>query len=213
MKIGQSADKNWGYLIGVYLGDGCVTQQPSKLRGTSQTVFRLNTIDEDFAVATKAALQNFTKRPVGVWKHTVSKSSKPNYALRCGDSNLACQMQVETDHKKKLPDWIWTAEHEVRLALISGLMDSEGFVTLNSNGAAYMGFKSCDVWFDDFVRILNKSGILVGKIGVEKPRKEGYKTPKQFHIKMESWVKSGARFNIARKQARVDDWASVNLRG
>ena len=61
----------------------------------------------------------------------------------------------------------------------------------------------------EFVRILQSVGISVGKIGIEKPLKPGYKTPMRFAIKMQSWVDSGARFNIVRKQKRVDEWAAT----
>jgi hypothetical protein len=92
-------------------------------------------------------------------------------------------------------------------------MDSEGFVAGNSNHTGrrfYMGFKSCDAWVPEFVRILDSVGISVGKIGIERPLKLGYKTPMRFAIKMQSWVDSGARFNIARKQKRVDEWAATH---
>ena len=101
---------------------------------------------------------------------------------------------------------------ETKLAFIVGLMDSEGFVAGNFNHTGrrfYKGFKSCDVWVPEFVQILNSVAILVGKIGIEKPLKPGYKTPRRFAIKMQSWVDSGARFNIARKQKRVDEWAAT----
>jgi intein-encoded DNA endonuclease-like protein len=205
VKIGQSAGKSWAYLVGVYLGDGCVTLHQGQL------VFRLNTIDEDFAVATKDALRAHTDRPMTIHCHSVSKSSKPNHSLRCGEWAIAQRLRDETDSKAKLPDWIWTTDQEGRLAFIAGLMDSEGFVSRNGCGRAYMGFKSTDLWFYDFVRVLNAAGIQVGQIGVEQPRKPGYRTPRRFTIKMASWVKSGAYFNIARKQARVDEWASAQL--
>lgn len=200
--IGKSAGKSWEYLVGVYLGDGCVTKVGSFLG------FRLNTIDLDFAEATKEALSNLTDKPVHITTHSVSKSSKPNNALHVCDADLAARLRLETDSKMKLPDWVWTADHAALLALIAGLMDSEGFVSHNQRGSTYMGFKSTDEWFPDFIRVLNKAGIEVGKIGVEQPRKPGYRTPRRFHIKLPSWVRAGAYFNIARKQARVDDWAS-----
>lgn len=202
MKIGQSAGKSWEYLVGVYLGDGCVTTQQGYL------VFRLNTIDADFAEATKGALAQHTDYPVSIHCHPVSKSSKPNYSLRCGDPRLAQRLRDETNSKASLPGWIWEADHEARLAFIAGLMDSEGFVSRNAHGSTYMGFKSTDEWFHDFLRVLNKAGIQHGKIGVEKPLKEGYRTPRRITIKMASWVASGARFNIARKQRRVDEWVA-----
>src|ERR1700679_2101579 len=53
------------------------------------------------------------------------------------------------------------------------------------------------------------SDIETGQTGVEKPLKPGYKIPRRFAVKMQSWVDSGARFNIARKQSRVDEWAAT----
>jgi hypothetical protein len=72
-----------------------------------------------------------------------------------------------------------------------------------------MGFKSCDAWVPDFIRILHSVGIATGKVGIERPRRKGYKTPIRFAIKMQSWIDSGARFCIARKQQRVDEWAAT----
>lgn len=200
--IGLSAAKSWQYLTGVYLGDGCVTHSSD-----GYPVFRLNTIDPDFAAVTKWSLQQHTARPISIHRHAVSKSSKDNYSLRCGDPEICKRFVDETAAKQKLPDWIWTEDQEGRLAFIAGLMDSEGFVSQNGRGSTYMGFKSCDSWFDDFIRVLNKSGIEVGKIGVEQPRKPGYKTPRRFHIKLPTWVSSGAYFNIGRKQRRIEAWA------
>lgn len=202
MRIGQSAGKSWEYLVGVYLGDGCVTMHQGYL------TFRLNTIDLDFAEATKAALAEHTDHPISIHTHPVSKSSKPNHSLRCGDPRLAQRLRDDTDDKAKLPDWIWSADQEARLAFIAGLMDSEGYVARNGAGSTYIGFKSTDDWFNDFLRLLQMAGIQYGRIGVEKPRKPGYRTPRRVTLKKASWVGSGAYFNIARKQARVDEWAA-----
>lgn len=205
MKIGKSAGKSWEYLVGVFLGDGCVTV----VQG--YPCFRLNTIDQDFAEATKGALQHYTTRPVSIHVHAVKKSSKPNWSLRCGDPEICKRLQAETDFKKQLPEWIWTADQDARLAFIAGLMDSEGYVPVNGAGTTYMGFKSTDDWFMDFVKVLNVAGIKIGKIGVEKPRFEGYRTPRRFTIKMHSWVDAGAYFNIQRKQCRVENWVQAQL--
>ena len=120
MKIGQSAGKSYAYLLGVFLGDGCVTAPQGYL------TFRLNTIDEDFAEATKLALSEFTDRPISIHKHAVSKSSKPNYSLRCGDPEIAKHLVEVTDGKKKIPDAAKTWSRQDKLWFISGLMDSEG---------------------------------------------------------------------------------------
>ncbi len=203
-EIGQSAGKTWAYLLGVFLGDGCVTI----VQG--YPAFRLNTIDLDFAEATREALRSFTGRPVSLHTHAVSKSSKPNHSIRCGDPLICEALQSETDRKAKLPDWIFTAPREQKLALIAGLMDSEGYVCVKEGrGQAHMGFKSTDLWFDDFLRLMQSVGIIHGKIGVEKPRKPGYRTPRRVTIKMRSWVDAGGYFLIRRKQDRVEKWAEM----
>lgn len=207
MKIRQSAGKSFAYLLGVYLGDGCVT------KANGYPVFRLNTIDEDFAVATKSALSEFTDRVISIHKHAVKKSSKPNYSLRCGDPFICEVLKGDTEDKEVIPDYVWGWANKEKLAFIVGLMDSEGFVAANksnpTNRRYYMGFKSCDVWVPEFVRLLEIVGIKIGKVSQEKPRKPWYKTPTRFTIKMQSWIDSGARFNISRKQERVDEWAAV----
>lgn len=207
MKIGQSAGKSYAYLLGVFLGDGCVTHTSE-----GYPVFRLNTIDEDFADATKAALGDFTERSISIHKHNVSKSSKPNYSLRCGDPEICRHLVEVTEGKKVIPAAAHGWSKDDKIAFIEGLMDSEGFVAANKNTTNrrfYMGFKSCDVWVPEFVKILESVGIKVGKVSQEEPRRPGYKTPTRFAIKMQSWVDAGAKFKISRKQQRVDEWASA----
>lgn len=201
MKIGQSAGKSFAYLFGVYLGDGCVTK-------AAYHCFRLNTIDHDFALATERALSEVTDYTVTIKKHDV-KRGRPNHALYCGDPDLGKFLVALTKDKQELPAFIWTASRDEKLAFISGLMDSEGFVAANSNPTNrryYMGFKSTDVWVPDFIRLLESVGVQVGKVSKEKPLKPGYREPTRFTIKMKSWIDSGAKFNIARKQSRVDEW-------
>jgi hypothetical protein len=209
--IGQEAGKSFAYVLGVFLGDGSVTTWRASGK-SDRLIFRLNTIDEDFARATKLALEQLSDYKVSLCCHAVSKSSKPNWALALGDRGLCQRLVTETEKKRVIPSYVFGWLRELKLAFIGGLMDSEGFVAANRNHTGrrfYMGFKSCDPWIHEFVRLLQSVGILVGKIGVEKPLKPGYKTPRRFAIKLQTWIDAGARFNIARKQNRVDEWAAT----
>jgi hypothetical protein len=206
-KIGQEAGKSYAYLLGVFLGDGCVTTQGGRL------VFKLNTIDQDFAEAVKVAIEDCGGK-AAIYKYEVKKSIKPNHSLWCGDVQL-CQRLLDSTggrgrYKSVLPEFL---SAECQKALIVGLMDSEGFVAKNTGRntgrAYYMGYKSCDVWVDRLKSLMQSVGLKLGKTGREKPRKPWYKTPTRFHIKMQSWVDSGMRFNIKRKQERVDRWAAT----
>lgn len=209
--IGQDAGKNFAYILGVYLGDGCISIR--RVEGEKERPqFRLNTIDEDFSNATKAALQTMTAYKVTQFCYPVSKSSKPNWAICLNDTPLCDRLVSDTASKKKIPEYVFGWPKDLKLQFIAGLMDSEGFVAANNNASGrryYMGYKSCDIWVPDFIKILQSVGILIGKIGIEKPRFSGYKTPTRFTIKMQSWIDSGARFNIVRKQKRVDEWAET----
>ncbi len=115
----------------------------------------------------------------------------------------------DTEGKKIIPDYVFEWPLENKLSFISGLMDSEGFVAANSNSTNrrfYMGFKSCDVWVPEFVRLLESVGVRIGKTQIEKPVLPHYKPPMRFTIKMQSWIDAGCRFNIKRKQERVEQW-------
>ena len=207
MKIGQSAGKSYAYILGVYLGDGCVT-----LSSDGYPLFRVNTIDEDFALAIKRALADIVPNPVSISCHSVKKSSKPNWALCCCSTELSRHLVEESGGKAKIPDEVFRWDRQRKLAFVEGLMDSEGYVAedkrIETARRFFMGFKSCDSWFYDFVAILDELGIAHGKVGVEKPRKEGYKIPRRINIKMQSFYDSGARFSIARKQRRVDEFVA-----
>lgn len=208
MRIGQSAGKSYAYILGVYLGDGCVSNTVTH-SNLNKRAFRLNTIDEDFALATKASLIDLGAVSVAICKHDV-KGGRPNHALSCVVDEFGIGLQADTEQKQKIPAYVWTWTRDEKLAFVIGLMDSEGFVgaTANpTNRRFYMGFKSTDSWVPEFVRLLESLGIRVGKVSTEKPIKAHYRTPIRFTIKMQSWINSGARFNIARKQSRVDAWA------
>jgi len=123
MKIGQSAGKSYAYILGVYLGDGCVTHS-----GDGYPLFRLNTIDEDFALAVKKALNDLVDNPVSISCHAVKKSSKPNWVLCCCSTELSRHLVDVTDGKKKIPDVISRWDRGMKISFIEGLMDSEGYV-------------------------------------------------------------------------------------
>lgn len=204
----QSAGKSYAYILGVYLGDGAVT-----VRSDKNVNFRLGTIDEDFAIATSKALLEVTGRQSKINKVDVyPKSSKPNYDLRCACGDFGLHLKDVTCEKHVIPDFVHQWDDELKREFVSGLMDSEGFVAEGKNRITltparyFMGFGCCDIWFFDFVRILESIGIKVNKVRQE-TLKSG-KTMRRFTIKIKSWITSGCKFNIQRKQRRVDEYAS-----
>jgi hypothetical protein len=208
--IRQSAGKNFGYILGVYLGDGNLAR--------TQPVFRLNTIDKDFAESAVKALDALTGSKGKVSCNSVRKNGKryrDNYCLWYPIPELYPVLFKDTKDKQRIPPYVFKWPIDVKRAFISGLMDSEGFVAMKGRDKTtktttgrsfYIGYKSCDTWVPDLIKIFHSVGVKTGKVGIEKPRKAGYKTPMRFAINMQSWVDSGCRFNIGRKQDRVDIW-------
>lgn len=203
--------KDWAYILGVYLGDGCVT------RHKNQKVFRLNTIDSDFAEATKNSLINLKPHSVNICKHSVKKSTNPNHALRCAAPDLCARLVDDTQGKQVIPAYVWEMPIDAKREFIAGVMDSEGFVAAKTSYANnrktgrgyYLGIKCCDKWINDFAKILQSIGVEVGKMSDEAPLHKGYKTPTRFHVKIQSWVDAGCYFKIRRKQVRIDEWAAT----
>lgn len=205
--IGQSAGKSYAYILGVYLGDGSASSQNGRL------VFRLGTIDKDFAYRTKSVLEELTGKNANICQLNEKRSTNKPYVTSLHHNEFCEHLREVTENKTVIPEFVKEWPKENKIAFIEGLMDSEGFVAENKRNKParsryFMGYKSCDVWVQDFIRILESVGIKIGKVRQEKPRKEGYKIPTVFNIKMQSWVDSGCRFNIKRKQDRVDAWVA-----
>jgi hypothetical protein len=219
MRIGQSAGKDFAYILGVYLGDGCISHtKRQQVSGEKRyPYFQLSVVDLDFADATATALKAITDYAVTRQTVPVKKSPKnpQTFVVICGDPKLCEQLKADTDNKQVIPAYVEGWSQADRLAFIAGLMDSEGFVAQNkrvpphSGRGFMMGFKSTDPWVPQFVRILEQTGIRVGKVAQEAPRKPGYRTPTRFAIKMASWVDVGGYFNIRRKQERVETWQNA----
>lgn len=203
--IGQSAGKSYAYLLGVYLGDGALTDC-----GYGPVAFRLNVVDMDFAEATASALEAVTGKRPNIRTSPV-KNGRDNHAITLTDRPLAARLLADTEAKKRIPmDVIAAWPRDWQMAFVAGLMDSEGFVAENrgnpTNRRFYMGFKCTADWVPDFIVLIQSLGIRIGKVQTEAPRKEGYRAPTRFLIKMQSWIDSGGYFHIDRKQRRVTEW-------
>lgn len=204
MTNGQSADKSFAYILGVFLGDGCVYSAQGHPR------FNLKVADKDFAEATKEALSNLTNYKLKI--HFCPQETRQDiYDLVCGDPWVCMKLVEDTEFKTQIPQYVHKWSKELKKEFIAGLMDSEGFVQESPrlNYPVYlMGFKSCDVWIQDFIRVLESVGVKIGKVSQERPRKAHFKIPTRFAIKMRSWYDSGCYFKIKRKQDRVTRWAT-----
>ena len=213
---GQSAGKNFAYILGVYLGDGCITRPKNK--PTFSYVFRLEVFDEDFAIATKKALDELGT--VAYLRKSFQTRYKQGYSfvVETRDKELTETLQKDTRYKTIIPSYVYNWEKEDKLAFISGLMDSEGFISkrtkLLTNGlpSFMMGIKMDYNILKQFKPLLQSVGIKTGKFTMTKPKWVTNIQTANLTINLLSWVESGGYFNIERKNSRVNQYISnINL--
>jgi intein-encoded DNA endonuclease-like protein len=205
----QSAGKSFAYILGVYLGDGCITNQSNR----DTLVFKMNTIDYDFAVAVESALIELGYNP-SIKKHENVKYTQGFIyhiaSYTCHDLGLI--LREDTNNKTIIPEYVFNWPIENIKNFITGLMDSDGFVSHSKTQNKFcMGFKKTSQWVPEFHRLLNSIGIMTTGI-----RKDFYTKSKDrwaylFNIKLKSWIKNKMIFNIARKNDRVNAYAKTIL--
>ena len=199
-RIGQSAGKAYAYILGLYMGDGCVSRQPKN--GSHR--FRLNVIDEDFAEHAMDQLEELFGRRTKIFIQ-----NERFYTFSVGCKELCDHLQEVTGKKGKIPEFVMDWPRELKQRFIEAQMDSDGYVVRYKGKVVWMGFKNCDPWFDDFKQLLKDVGIKTGKTTIQKGV-GGRKDAKKITINMASWVDSGFHFSCARKQSRIEEYKRLN---
>jgi hypothetical protein len=210
-------EKNLAYVIGVFLGDGSV--------GSKEKTFCLQTIDRDFAEKTKKSIETLTDNQVSlVEMNRRTRAGRIVYAVYASDVKLCKLLLEKTSNKKNLPIDFITWDKVLRDELISGLLDSEGYVSMtkvhvyNDKPCFDMkiGIGACDSWVYELHQFLLSTGVKVGKITREKI-KSG-KIFAKFIFNKKSFIDNGLYFNIFRKQQRIENYkilfpGSTTIRG
>lgn len=213
---GQSAGKNFAYVLGVYLGDGCITKP--KAHPSYNYVFRLEVMDEDFALATKKALESLGCKTN--YRDSIQERYRQgkSFVVETRNTELTKTLREDTKCKEIIPDYVFKWGNDNKLAFISGLMDSEGFVSkrtkLLSNGlpSFMLGIKMDFNILKQFKPILQSVGIKPGKYTLTKPKWITNIQTANLTLNLQSWINSGAYFNIQRKNEKVEQYKSnINL--
>lgn len=203
---------NQAYLIGVYLGDGSISFVP-KYRNY---FFALNAVDKEFVEKTAICLEEyFGKKPSlfldktgGGWKE---RNTRPLWKTVVY-GKVKCQKLRDLTHDKRvIPKVIFETSRKNQRAFIAGIMDSEGYVGKHYNQKLdktqyLMGIASCDVWLEDFIRLLESHKVKCGKRYKEKQIKPWHKPKFRYKINTMSWIKSGCYFTIKRKNERLIEY-------
>jgi len=209
------------YIIGVYLGDGCVNVGQVLYRNKKDYCwkyeFSLGAIDKDFVDYTAKCLKKILGKDVMVhFQKAKNKKSQDIWRCSVANKDLCEWLKKITRNKQKIPYIIWNANNELKKYFLMGIMDSEGYVEKDkrpNHNYVSVGFSMQGLLPDQIVRLFQQIGVRHGKRGVDNRTFNGKKRSSsliRYRLNTMDFIRSGLRFNIARKQKRLDDYASIN---
>jgi len=201
----DSLHKNKAYLFGVYLGDGCCS------KFTKHYVFHL--ISEDRNLVER--IQNIVNQMLQKNYPTkdITRNKTKLYQFRAWNKYLFDMLISQTENKFKLPEFVINSDLRVIAEFIAGLMDTDGYISTGINKFGQqrfsLGFINSGKWMDEFISLLRKIGVKVGKKTLKKKyRSVNEKDCYQININLRSFVESGLYFNCQRKQKLLDKYKS-----
>ena len=110
-------DEALAYLMGVYLGDGCM-QFDHRKHQASQIKFVLKSKSKDYVLNTIGRIHNFTK---------VLETEKYGvYTLTCKEMAYLFYEHMGCTRNKHVPDVMFRAPRDIVLAFLAGIIDSDG---------------------------------------------------------------------------------------
>lgn len=199
---GQSAGKDLAYLYGVYMGDGSITKRSDK-----HFQFAFETIDEDFMDKVIATLFTFIKKTPTILRRNRGKNRNDTFCISV--SNIFFKdMYESTAGKKLIPEWILNGDKHIKMAFLQGCLDSDGYVSVHHNKkgtkAFSMGYCKGTNYVHDIFTMMKNIGLTIGL-----PKAKEQKSNRicfYITINIKSWIKSGMKFSISRKNKRIQEY-------
>lgn len=205
--------KTEAYLLGAHLGDGHASRVPFDCPSSKGVAwnFVLVSIDQDVVERFAQCIRDrFNLSPV------VSRQRDSYYHVRCNRKEIVTWAVELTRDRKHLPESIWTAAADIKKEFVSGLMDTDGWITENtkrSPTAYQMGIASTSPWVFELRRLLQKSEVIC------RPLRRQWQNPKhsewapchRMYINLRSFCESGHYFQCIRKQDRLQRYQSQVL--
>lgn len=205
---------NWNkaYLLGAYLGDGCITTSLKKK--PDYLVFKILTIDEDVICEVQTILAGEFDANVSI---QIVKGKY--FAVQTCRKNVIEFLTNQCGREKFWPSDCMSWPDYLKMAVLAGLLDTDGYTQYQENkmvaGKPYdqchVGFVTTSDWIWDIADLVRSLGIRVGKITVshngQKNGHLGKKTVHKITLNVGDFVSAGAYFICARKHQRVVRYA------
>lgn len=191
------------YSFGFFLGDGCLV---ASVAGSKSVVFRK---------PDRESLERVRDEIFQVFGRQYSVSPYPGQArgdywrLACSLPAIADFFAVNTQYRREVPLEFFSASPSVKLALLAGLIDSDGSVSrsVSQSGKVQfmMDFSNTEQRLvEQFAELSEQAGIKVNPIRAKEPYGRGKKTTYEVRVNFRSAWEAGLRLTCKRKQARFE---------
>lgn len=193
------------YLFGVYLGDGCCSHT------AKHHTFTIVSEDRDVVERTRVIINELLQKNYHL--KLITPNRKELYRFRAWSKQLFLFLRNETANKTKLPEFVTNSNRKIMSEFVAGLLDTDGYISMGINQFGQqrfsLGFVNSAKWLDDFITLLSKLGVKVGK----KTLKRKYRSAKevdcyQVNINIRSFVEASLYFRCQRKQRILDEYKS-----
>ena len=190
------------YLFGVYLGDGCCYKNKS---------FTIVSGDKDVIERTSEIVKHLFKKEGRLSE--IHPNNKILFRFRAYNKELFEALTSQTKNKSELPSFVLNADFKIITAFVAGLMDTDGYISTGINKYGWqrysLGFINSADWLENFIFLLQKNGVKVGKKTLKKKyRGQDEKDCYQININLRSFTEKGFYFNCERKQELLEKYKS-----
>lgn len=198
----KPADKTYAYLLGCYFGDASVFK-----RGNTYA-YSFECIDKEFIDKVANCLHDFINREV----HTHQRQGTNKYYLQVSSKDFKVFVD-DTAGCRYIPEYVYHWGDTLKREFLEGVLDSDGWISQRSNPNGntqwMMGYGTTYSWTYDIKKMLQSFGVVCGKTR-EIPTKN--KVQLSFTINLQSFIESGFKFNIIRKQTKVNAYREKRMK-
>lgn len=198
----KPADKTFAYLLGCYFGDASVFKRHGSY------AYSFECIDIEFIEKVASLLSCWTGRDVNIHK----RRDSDKYYLQVTSKDFGLFIK-DTGGCRYIPNYVFDWDKDLQREFLEGVLDSDGWISRrenpNGNVRFQMGYGTTYSWTYDIKRLLQSFGVVCHKLR-EIPTKN--KVQLSFIINIASFINSGLRFSIKRKQMKVNDYCDRRMK-
>lgn len=192
------------YWIGAVLTDGYFQQGRHRKSHYHRVV--LSAIDREMLEAVNEANLELVGREYAIMHRPRKSGSKPFWVMQMTNARLWEWGFQLTHGKQRIPPKLLRADDELRMPLLAGLMDGDGWVSLIGR-SIQIGIQASAPWVLDLKRMADSMKLPTsGPKVIHPPPGKPWSTGRRLLFSVRPFVKADVPLRIARKRERLEAW-------